>query len=137
VARSSDKVLILAARQSDFAALLEEDGFEVELRTRPLEDAGAIEADVAVVFRGRLIGRNQTASLSAAGIPVVEVLTVDPPGTSNATWVRVSNRVQKPDLVQIVHAVADWARVKSETGADDALAPAAGDARSLGARAQA
>ena len=137
MAPSCDKVLILAARQSDFVALLEEDGFEVELRTRPLEDTGEIDADVAVVFRGRLIGRNQAASLSAAGIPVVEVLTVDPPGTSNATWVRVSNRVQKPDLVQIVHAVADWARIKSATGVDDALAAAAGDPGRLGAPAQA
>ena len=109
---AGEKVLIIAARQPDFAELLENDGFQVELRTRPLEGAGDVRADIAVVFRGRLMGRNQAASLAAAGIPVVEVLTVDPPGTSNATWVRVSNRVQKPDLVQIVHAVADWSRVR-------------------------
>lgn len=109
---AGEKVLIIAARQPDFAELLEEDGFQVELRTRPLESADDVRADVAVVFRGRLIGRNQAASLAGVGIPVVEVLTVDPPGTSNATWVRVSNRVQKPDLVQIVHALADWSRVR-------------------------
>ena len=111
-----DKVLVIAARQPEFAALLEEDGFEVETRSRPLESVDDVEADVAVVFRGRLLGRNQAASLATAGIPVVEVLTVDPPGMSNATWVRVSNRVQKPDLVQIVHAVADWSRVRATAG---------------------
>jgi hypothetical protein len=119
------KVLIIAARQPDFAALLEEDGFEVALRTRPLANVEDVEADVAVVFRGRLIGRNQAASLTGAGIPVVEVLTVDPPGTSNATWVRVSNRVQKRDLVQIVHALADWSRLR-EANAAPGVAGASG-----------
>ena len=110
MASGRQKILVLAARQPDFAALLQEDGFEVELRSRPLQNVEALDADVAVVFRGRLIGRNQAASLAAAGIPVVEVLTVDPPGTSNATWIRVSNRVGKTDLVQIVHALSDWSR---------------------------
>jgi hypothetical protein len=118
-------VLIIAARQPDFAALLGEDGFEVALRTRPLDNVEDVDADVAVVFRGRLIGRNQAASLAAAGIPVVEVLTVDPPGTSNATWVRVSNRVQKRDLVQIVHALADWSRLR-EADAAPGVAGASG-----------
>jgi hypothetical protein len=122
---AGEKVLIIAARQPDFAALLEEDGFEVALRTRPLANVEDVEADVAVVFRGRLIGRNQAASLTGAGIPVVEVLTVDPPGTSNATWVRVSNRVQKRDLVQIVHALADWSRLR-EANAAPGVAGASG-----------
>jgi hypothetical protein len=122
---AGEKVLIIAARQPDFAALLEEDGFEVALRTRPLDNVEDVEADVAVVFRGRLIGRNQAASLAGAGIPVVEVLTVDPPGTSNATWVRVSNRVQKRDLVQIVHALADWSRLR-EANAAPGVAGASG-----------
>lgn len=122
---SGDRVLVLAARQPEFVALLEEDGFQVETRSRPIERADAVDADVAVVFRGRLLGRNQAASLAAAGISVVEVLTVDPPGTSNATWIRVSNRVQKPDLVQIVHALADWSRLR----AGEPAATAAGTER--------
>ena len=67
------RALVLAARQPEFSSLLEASGFDVEVRTRPLDDR--VDADVAVVFRGRLIGRNQAAVLSAAGIPVVEVLT--------------------------------------------------------------
>ncbi|MBD0316886.1 MAG: hypothetical protein ICV71_00080 [Thermoleophilia bacterium] len=101
------KVLVIAARQSDFAALLADDGFEVDVRTRPLEDFDGTDADVAVVFRGRLIGRKQASSLVEHGIPVIEVLTVEPPGTSTAGWIRLSNRIPKTDLVQIVHAVAD------------------------------
>jgi hypothetical protein len=105
------RVLVLAARQPEFASLLEHAGYDVEVRSRPLDGAD-VDADVAVVFRGRLIGRNQALVLSERGVPVVEVLTVDPPGTSTADWVRVSNRVAKPDLVQVVHAVADWSRVR-------------------------
>ena len=108
MATTGRRVLVLAARQPDFAALLEEDGFEVDLRTRPLEDLNGTDADVAVVFRGRLIGRNQASALVARGIPVVEVLTVEPPSPSTASWVRLSNRVGKSDLAQVVHAVADW-----------------------------
>jgi hypothetical protein len=104
------KVLVVAARQPDFASILEEEGFEVELRTRPLVDGAEVDADVAVVFRGRLIGRSQAARLTDLGIPVVEILTVEPPGTSNASWIRLSNRVTKSDLAQIVHALADWKR---------------------------
>ncbi len=100
------KALVLAARQPDFAGLLEDAGFDVELRTRPL-DGEPLDADVAVVFRGRLIGRNQAATLAAGGIPVVEVLTGPPTGPSRAGWIRLSNRIAKPDLVQIVHALAD------------------------------
>jgi hypothetical protein len=116
------KVLVIAARQPDFAGLLEDDGFEVELRNRPLADFDDVDADVAVVFRGRLIGRNQAASLCEHGIPVVEVLTVEPPGSSTADWVRLSNRITKSDLAQIVHAVADSAR---EPTADERLPAAA------------
>ena len=104
------KVLVLAARQPDFAEMLEEDGFDVDVRTRPLASADDVDADVAVVFRGRLIGRNQACVLAEHGIPVVEVLTVEPPGSSTGSWVRLSNRITKSDLAQVVQAVADSAR---------------------------
>ena len=100
------RALVIAARQQEFSSLLEEAGFEVELRTRPL-DGKAVNADVAVVFRGRLIGRAQAAQLAERGIPVVEVLTSPPTGQSTRTWIRVSNRIAKPDLVQVVYALAD------------------------------
>jgi hypothetical protein len=100
------KALVLAARQWEFTTLLEQAGFEVEVRTRPLDGAD-VDADVAVVFRGRLIGRSQAASLVESGIPVVEVLTSPPTSPSTAHWVRLSNRIAKPDLVQVVCAVAD------------------------------
>jgi hypothetical protein len=99
------RALVLAARQPEFSSLLEASGFEVEVRTRPLDVH--VDADVAVVFRGRLIGRNQAAALSAAGIPVVEVLTASPTARSTSRWIRVSNRIAKSDLVQIVYALAD------------------------------
>jgi hypothetical protein len=102
------RVLLLAARQPELAELLEDAGYDVELRTRPL-DGEVVEADVAVVFRGRLIGRTQAAKLEAAGIPVVEVLTGPATSSSRANWVRLSSRITKPDLVQIVHALADRA----------------------------
>jgi hypothetical protein len=101
------KALLIAARQPEFSSLLEEAGFDVELRTRPLESANGLEADVAIVFRGRLIGRTQAGTLAAAGIPVVEVLTSPPTSASTARWIKVSNRIAKPDLVQVVHALAD------------------------------
>jgi hypothetical protein len=100
------RALVLAARQPEFGRLLEEAGFEVELRTRPL-DGASVRADVAVVFRGRLIGRAQAAKLAEAGIPVVEVLTSPPTSPSTRTWVKLSNRIAKPDLVQVVYALAD------------------------------
>jgi hypothetical protein len=100
------RVLLLAARQPELAELLEEAGFDVALRTRPL-DGDAPDVDVAVVFRGRLIGRTQAVKLAEAGIPVVEVLTGPPTSTSKADWIRLSSRIVKPDLVQIVHALAD------------------------------
>ena len=108
--RAGGKVLVIAARQPDFAELLQSDGFEVELRTRPLDDPEDADADVAVVFRGRLIGRAQAPSLVDQGIPVVEVMTVEPPGVSTSSWVRLSNRIAKADLAQVVHALAGWTR---------------------------
>ena len=112
--RDGRRVLVLAARQPEFAALLEEDGFEVDVRTRPLADGDGADAYLAVVFRGRLIGRNQAASLVERGIPVVEVLTVEPPSSSSANWIRLSNRVTKSDLAQVVHALADWATTRGD-----------------------
>src|SRR5919204_5127610 len=99
------RALVIAARQPEFSSLLEASGFDVEVRTRPLD--GEVDADVAVVFRGRLIGRNQAAALASAGVPVVEVFTATPTARSSGSWIRVSNRVTKSDLVQIVHALAD------------------------------
>jgi hypothetical protein len=109
---SSPKVLVVAARQPDFAELLEKDGFEVELRTRPIDQTGDTDADVAVVFRGRLIGRSQAPALVERGIAVVEVMTVEPPSVSTADWIRLSNRVAKADLAQVVHAMAAWSRAR-------------------------
>jgi hypothetical protein len=102
-------VLLLAARQPELAELLEDAGFDVQLQTRPL-DGGVPDVDVAVVFRGRLIGRTQAATLNEAGVPVVEVLTGPPTTASRAGWIRLSSRIAKPDLVQIVHALADAGR---------------------------
>ena len=113
MATNGQTVLIIAARQPEFAALLEAAGFDVELKTRPLADFDGTKADVAVVFRGRLIGRTQAAELAARRIPVIEILTVEPPSASTAGWIRLSNRVAKSDLVQVVQAVADWARERS------------------------
>jgi len=98
------RALVIAARQPEFARLLEDAGFDVETRTRPLD--GVPAADVAVVFRGRLIGRAQAAQIADAGVPVVEVLTSPPTSPSTRTWVKLSNRIAKPDLVQVVHALA-------------------------------
>ena len=89
--------------------LLEEAGFDVEMRTRPV-DGRLPAADVAVVFRGRLIGRTQAAQLADAGIPVIEVLTSPPTSPSTRTWVKLSNRIAKPDLVQVVHALSSAER---------------------------
>ena len=100
------RALVIAARQPEFSSLLEEAGFDVEVRKRPLEGRMPT-ADVAVVFRGRLIGRAQAAQLAEAGIPVIEVLTSSPTSPSTRTWVKLSNRIAKPDLVQVVHALAD------------------------------
>ena len=103
------RVLLLAARQPELAELLEAAGYEVELRNRPL-DGAPVNADVAVVFRGRLIGRTQAATLAQAGVRVVEVLTGPTTSASKRNWIRLSGRITKPDLVQIVHALADDGR---------------------------
>jgi hypothetical protein len=100
------RILLLAARQPDLRTLLEDAGFEVEAHRRP-ETNGVPDVDLAVVFRGRLIGRNQATELHEHGIPVVEVLTSAPTTRSTSSWVRLSNRISKPDLVQVVHALAD------------------------------
>jgi hypothetical protein len=102
------RILVLAARQPAFSELLEDAGFDVDVRTRPLDDPEEIEADLAVVFRGRLIGRAQAAALADWGIPVIEVMNVEPPSSSTAEWIRLSNRITKSDLVQVVHALAGW-----------------------------
>ena len=104
----STRVLLLAARQPDLRGLLEEAGFTVDAQRQPPK-GGLPDVDLAVVFRGRLIGRNQAATLYERGIPVVEVLTSEPTTPSTAGWLRLSNRISKPDLVQVVRAVADWA----------------------------
>ncbi len=113
------KAIVLAARQPEFAALLEDAGFEVEVRTRPL-DGEPVGADVAVVFRGRLIGRNQAAILASNGVPVVEVLTGPATGASSSRWIRLSSRIAKPDLVQIVHALADHSASPGEARSSEA-----------------
>jgi hypothetical protein len=102
----SRRVLLLAARQPDLRGLLEEAGFTVETERQPPQTFP--DVDLAVVFRGRLIGRNQAAKLQERGIAVVEVLTSEPTTPSTAGWLRLSNRISKPDLVQVVRAVADW-----------------------------
>jgi hypothetical protein len=102
------RVFLLAARQPELEARLQEAGFEVDARRRPLED-GVPEAAVAIVFRGRLLGRNQATLIHRKGIPVIEVLTSEPTTPSSRTWLRLSNRVPKSDLVQIVRSVADGA----------------------------
>ena len=100
------RVFLLAARQPELQALLEDAGFDVDSRRRPL-DGSVPEADVALVFRGRLLGRNQAALIHGQGIPVIEVLTSEPTTPSTRTWLRLSNRVPKSDLVQVVRSVAD------------------------------
>src|SRR5215207_7715615 len=105
--RRKVRVLVLAARQPGFSELLEQAGFDVVVRTRPLSGSEQVATDVAVVFRGRLIGRNQAPALVERAIPVIEVLTAEPQSASTAEWIRLSNRISKPDLAQIVRAVAD------------------------------
>jgi hypothetical protein len=101
------RALVIAARQPAFTELLQQSGFDVDVRTRPIDEELGRQPDVAVVFRGRLIGRGQAAKLAERGVAVVEVMTVDPPGASSARWIRLSNRIGKSDLVQVVQAVAD------------------------------
>jgi hypothetical protein len=100
------RVLLLAARQPAFEALLEDAGFEVESRPRPLE-SDLPDAQVAVIFRGRLIGRNQAERLRDQGTRVIEVFNSEPTSPSTRDWLRLSHRISKTDLVQIVRSVAD------------------------------
>lgn len=86
--------------------MLEDAGFDVESRPRPPDD-GLPDAQVAVVFRGRLIGRNQAARLRDNGMRVIEVFNSEPTSPSTHEWLRLSNRISKTDLVQIVRSVAD------------------------------
>jgi hypothetical protein len=102
------RILLLAARQPEVSALLEDAGFEVDARRRPL-GGDVPDADVAVVFRGRLIGRNQAAILNREGVRVIEVFTSEPTSPSTRAWLRLSNRIHKSDLVQIVRSIADSA----------------------------
>jgi hypothetical protein len=41
------------------------------------------------------------------------VLTAEPQSASTAAWIRLSNRITKPDLAQVVRAVADWAQMRA------------------------
>jgi hypothetical protein len=107
--RNGRRVLVLAARQPTLVSELEAAGFDVDSRTRPLNTGERLSADLAIVCRGRLIGRNQAHLLARKGVPVIEVHTAEPQTPSTAGWIRVSNRVPKPDLVQVVRALADWA----------------------------
>ena len=45
------RALVIAARQPEFSSLLEDAGFEVAVRTRPL-DGSEVEADVVVYCTG-------------------------------------------------------------------------------------
>ena len=107
--RNGGRVLVLAARQPRLVTELEAAGFTVEARNRPLGPGERVDPDLAIVFRGRLIGRNQADSLTKSGVPVIEVHTAEPQTPSTANWLRVSNRIGKADLVQLARAVADWA----------------------------
>ena len=111
--RRTVRVLVLAARQPGFCELLEHAGFDVEMRTRPLSGSEQVAAEVVVVFRGRLIGRNQAPALVERAVPVIEVLTAEPQSASTADWIRLSNRISKPDLAQVVRAVADWTHTRA------------------------
>lgn len=113
----SKRILLLAARQPDLRSLLEDAGFAVDAQRQPPRD-GLPDADLAVVFRGRLIGRNQAVALRKRGIPVVEVLTSEPTTPSTAAWLRLSNRISKPDLVQVVRAFADRANGDGPSSSD-------------------
>jgi hypothetical protein len=98
--------LLLAARQPEVNDLLEDAGFIVDARRGPLR-GDVPDADLAVVFRGRLIGRDQALALTHMGVPVIEVLTSEPTSPSTHGWLRLSNRIPKSDLVQIVRSIAD------------------------------
>lgn len=106
---NGNRVLLLAARQPALASQLESAGFRVDTRSRPLQPGERPSADLAIVFRGRLIGRNQAHLLTKRGVPVIEVHTAEPQTASTSNWIRVSNRIAKSDLVQVARAVVNWA----------------------------
>ena len=113
---NGNRVLLLAARQPALVSELQAAGFEVDARTRPLNGGERLSPDLAIVFRGRLIGRNQAHLLAERGVPVIEVHTAEPQTPSTSSWIRVSNRIAKSDLVQVARALAD----RSENGRDAA-----------------
>jgi hypothetical protein len=109
VGSNGNRVLLLAARQPALVSELEAAGFEVDARTKPLNAGERVSTDLAIVFRGRLIGRSQAHSLAKRGVPVIEVHSAEPQTPSTSTWIRVSNRIAKSDLVQVARALADSA----------------------------
>ena len=102
-------MLVLAARQPALISELEAAGFEVDARSQPLNAGDRVSTDLAIVFRGRLIGRNQAHFLAKRGVPVIEVHSAEPQTPSTGGWIRVSNRMAKSDLVQLARALADSA----------------------------
>ena len=109
VGSNGNRVLVLAARQPALISELEAAGFEVDARSQPLNAGEPISTDLAIVFRGRLIGRNQAHLLVKCGVPVIEVHSAEPQTPSTSNWIRVSNRMAKSDLVQVARALADSA----------------------------
>jgi hypothetical protein len=109
VGSNGNRVLVLAARQPALISELEAAGFEVDARSQPLNGGERISTDLAIVFRGRLIGRNQAHLLAERGVPVIEVHSAEPQTPSTSSWIRVSNRMAKSDLVQVARALADSA----------------------------
>jgi hypothetical protein len=101
---------------------LEAAGFDVDARSQPLNAGERVSTDLAIVFRGRLIGRNQACLLAERGVPVIEVHSAEPQTPSTGSWIRVSNRMAKSDLVQLARALADSAgnRAGAETEASRA-----------------
>jgi hypothetical protein len=109
VGSNGNRVLLLAARQPALMSELEAAGFEVDARSQPLDSGERVSTDLAIVVRGRLIGRNQAHLLAERGVPVIEVHTAEPQTPSTGSWIRVSNRMAKSDLVQLARALADSA----------------------------
>jgi hypothetical protein len=109
VGSNGNRVLLLAARQPALMSELEAAGFDVDARSQPLNAGERVSTDLAIVFRGRLIGRNQARLLAERGVPVIEVHSAEPQTPSTGSWLRVSNRMAKSDLVQLARALADSA----------------------------
>jgi hypothetical protein len=107
VGSNGNRVLLLAARQPALISELEAAGFHVDARNKPLDEGERVATDLAIVFRGRLIGRNQAHLLAKRGVPVIEVHSAEPQTPSTGSWIRLSNRIAKSDLVQLVRALVD------------------------------